>query len=91
MNPIQYKIHAILDNRFDIDIEDYWELPEQDKEYITDIMVKEVLSLARNKRIDISFYLSELDDRRMESEYYQEYERAEIIKRIMDKTLKYHK
>jgi hypothetical protein len=90
MNPIEFKIHVILDNKYDIETEDYWELPEEDKEYITEIMVKEILLLSKKKRIDLSFYISEIDDRRLDFQEYEEYESAEITRRIVEKLSNYY-
>ena len=38
-----FNLEDLLDDRYDIDLNEYWGLPEEDKDRITDIVVTNVL------------------------------------------------
>jgi hypothetical protein len=89
MNRIDYEIQLLLDNKYDIELEEYWKLTEEEKNTLTDLIVK---VLVKNNRLDANYfeyYCSMMDDRRREAEYHNEFERADIISRIREKLIQY--
>ena len=89
MNRIDYEIQLLLDSKYDIELEEYWKLTEEEKNTLTDLIVKVVV---KNNKVDANYfeyYCSLMDDRRREAEYHNEFERADIISRIREKLIQY--
>ena len=83
------KVDLLLDSRYDIELEDYWKLPEEDKDELAGLVVKQVHKGFKNLD-NLPYHLSQLDDRRLEAVEDQEYERADMIKRIIVKTIEFY-
>jgi len=83
------KIDLLLDSRYDIELENYWKLLEEDKEELAQLVVQQVHKGLKNLN-NLPYHLSQLDDRRMEAVEDQEYERADMIKRIIKKTIEFY-
>ena len=65
--------------------------PEElgEKDSLTELIVK---VLIKNTKVDsnyFEYYCSMMDDRRMEAEHQEEFERADIISRIREKLIEY--
>ena len=86
MTRLELGITDLLDERFNIELEEYWKLNEKDKNYLTSVVVSSFIKKLYNEPHLIEFYLSMMDDRRMEAENSNDFERAEIISRIQKKT-----
>jgi hypothetical protein len=84
-----YKVDLLLDSKYDIELKDYWKLPEQDKNELAKLVVQQIHKGFRNLN-DLPYHISQLDDRRMESEEDEEFERADMIRRIMEKTIEFY-
>jgi hypothetical protein len=84
-----YKVDLLLDSKYDIELKDYWKLPEQDKNELAKLVVEQIHKGFRNLN-DLPYHISQLDDRRMESEEDEEFERADMIRRIMEKTIEFY-
>jgi hypothetical protein len=89
MDEIDYKIQAILDNQYEIELEQYWELTEEQRDKLANIISDIIIQNYKNDFSWLDFHCSVLDDRRMEAEYLQEYERADLIIRITNKLLNF--
>ena len=83
------KVDLLLDSRYDIELEDYWKLPEEDKDELAALVVKQVHKGFKNLD-NLPYHLSQLDDRRLEADEDQEFERADMIKRIIKKTIEFY-
>jgi hypothetical protein len=83
------KVDLLLDSRYDIELEDYWNLPEEDKDELAELVVKQVHKGFKNLN-NLPYHLSQLDDRRLEADEDQEFERADMIKRIIQKTIEFY-
>jgi galactose-1-phosphate uridylyltransferase len=89
MNRVDYEIQLLLDSKYDIELEQYWSLTEEEKNSLSELIVK---VLVKNNRIDANYfeyYCAMMDDRRREAEYQNEFERADIILRIREKLIQY--
>ena len=84
-----YTVDLLLDSKYDIELKDYWKLPEQDKNELAKLVVEQIHKGFRNLN-DLPYHISQLDDRRMESEEDEEFERADMIRRIMEKTIEFY-
>jgi hypothetical protein len=84
-----FKVDLLLDSKYDIELKDYWKLPEQDKNELAKLVVQQIHKGFRNLN-DLPYHISQLDDRRMESEEDEEFERADMIRRIMEKTIEFY-
>ena len=83
------KVDLLLDSRYDIELEDYWKLPEEDKNELAALVVQQVHRGFKNLD-NLPYHLSQLDDRRLEADEDQEFERADMIKRIIKKTIEFY-
>jgi len=85
----EYKVDLLLDSKYDIELEDYWKLPDEDKEELARLVVQQIHKGFKNLD-NLPYHISQLDDRRLESEEDQEYERADMIQRIIQKTIEFY-
>jgi hypothetical protein len=83
------KVDLLLDSKYDIELEQYWKLSEEDKNELAGLVVKQIHKGLKNLH-NLPYHLSQLDDRRMESEEDEEFERADMIRRIMEKTIEFY-
>ena len=84
-----YKVDLLLDSKYDIELEHYWKLPDEDKDELAHLVVQQIHKGFKNLN-NLPYHLSQLDDRRMESEEDEEFERADIIRRIIEKTIEFY-
>jgi hypothetical protein len=87
MNDIDYKIQAILDDKYEIELQEYWQLEEEQKDKLIQLIVDMVIKNNNNDLNYLEYHCSVLDDRRMEAEFHEEFERADMINRIRVKLL----
>ena len=89
MTKVEHQILALLDNKYDIEIEEYWTLTEEDKDYLGKIIAEKVIRENARDKNYIEFHANILNERIAESEYEEAFERADIIKRIQQKLFDY--
>jgi hypothetical protein len=82
MTTLDIDLDTLLDDRFDIELKQYWNLTEDEKNYITDVVITQVFRTLRIDPNTLVLYIRLLDDRILYSVYHEEYEHAEIYKRI---------
>jgi hypothetical protein len=82
MTTLDLDLDSLLDDRFDIDLNEYWSLTEEQKNYITQVVITQVFKTLHIDPNTLILYLRLLDDRIYYSEYHEEYEYAEIYRRI---------
>jgi hypothetical protein len=83
------KVDVLLDSKYDIELEQYWDLSEEDKQELARLVVQQIHKGLKNLN-NLPYHLSQLDDRRMESVEDEEFERADMIKRIISKTIEFY-
>ena len=83
------KVDVLLDSKYDIELEQYWDLSEEDKEQLAGLVVQQIHKGLKNLNY-LPYHLSQLDDRIMESVEDEEFERADMIKRIIQKTIEFY-
>ena len=82
-----FNLEDLLDDRYDIDINNYWTLTEDDKDRITDIVVTNVLvqlSLTPNY---YPRYIELLNDSIKVAGEFEQYEKAEMLNRMKKRFL----
>jgi hypothetical protein len=84
-----FKVDLLLDSKYDIELKDYWKFSEEDKEELAALVVQQVHKGFKNLD-NLPYHLSQLDDRRLEADEDQEFERADMIKRIIKKTIEFY-
>jgi hypothetical protein len=83
MNPRLHTLLLELDNRFDIEIEDYFKLTDEDKAELTKILLDYYLpEMDRNPLFAIELKRA-FTIKLIESESEQEYERCDICHRVI--------
>jgi hypothetical protein len=83
------KVDILLDSKYDIELEKYWSLQEEDKDALAQLVVEQVHKEFKNLD-NLPYHLSQLDDRRLEANEDEEFERADMIKRIIKKTIEFY-
>ena len=84
-----HKVDLLLDSKYDIELEEYWNLSEEEKNHLSKLVVQQIHKGFKNLD-NLPYHLSQLDDRRMESEEDEEFERADMIKRIIQSTIEFY-
>ena len=82
MTTLDIDLDTLLDDRFDIELNQYWNLTEDEKNYITHVVITQVFKTLQINPDTLILYLRLLDDRINYSVYHEEYEHAEIYRRI---------
>jgi hypothetical protein len=82
MTTLDIDLDSLLDDRFDIDLNEYWSLTEDEKNYITQVVITQVFKTLHIDPNTLIIYLRLLDDRIRYAVYHEEYEHAEIYRRI---------
>lgn len=82
MTTLDIDLDNLLDDRFDIELNEYWSLTEDEKNYITHVVITQVFKTLQIDPDSLIIYLRLLDDRIRYSVYHEEYEHAEIYSRI---------
>lgn len=80
-----FNLEDLLDGRYDIELDEYWKLPEDEKERITLIVVNVILNDLIKTEEQYQRYKMLLDVGIDVSITNEEYEKAEMLKRIKDK------
>jgi len=85
---IDFDLDNLLENRFDITPDEYWLLPDEQKDEITEMLFDIVILLLLNNKLNHNLYL-ELLSASIEFEIFNEnYETVEILTRLKNKIKK---
>jgi hypothetical protein len=84
MNPRLHALLLELDNKFDIEIYDYFKLTEQDKAELTKILVEYYLPEMDRNPLFVVELKRAFRIKLIESESEQEYERCDICIRVIE-------
>ena len=66
MTRLEFGITDLLDERFNIELEQYWKLNEKDKNYLTSVIVSSFIKKLYNEPHLVEFYLSMMDDKNLD-------------------------
>ena len=84
---LEFDLSDLLDDKYDIDINEYWTLTEEDKDHLTDIMVANILLQLTIAPEYYSQYIEQLNKRIEYAGNYDQYERADMLNRMRKKLL----
>jgi hypothetical protein len=79
------KVRTLLKKRYDIDLEDYWTLTEDEKTEITEIIQTYYDELLLKQPELYSVYLHLLKESLIKSDLREDYEQSDMIKRSIEK------
>jgi hypothetical protein len=82
-----FNLEDLLDDRYDIDINDYWSLTEDDKDRITEIVVTNVLVQLSLAPDYYPRYIELLNDSIKVAGEFEQYEKAEMLNRMKKRFL----
>ena len=78
----------LLDDRYDIDIKDYWTLTDEERDNLTQTVIQSLFATLKRQPETLPIYIRLIDDRLKLSEYHDEFEQSEIFNRIKKELLK---
>jgi hypothetical protein len=78
----------LIDDRYNIDIKDYWTLSNEERDNLTQTVIQSIFATLKRQPETISLYITLVNDRIKISEYHDEYEQSEIFNRIKKELLK---
>ena len=82
-----FNLEDLMDNRYDIDISDYWSLTDGDKDRITEIVVTNVLVQLSLAPDYYPRYIELLNDSIKVAGEFEQYEKAEMLNRMKKRFL----
>jgi hypothetical protein len=78
----------LLGDRYDIELEEYWSLTDEDKHNVTMVVLNSIFHILQRDKKTVPMYIRLIDDRIKYSEYHEEFEHCEIFNRIKKELLK---
>lgn len=76
-------------SNIDIESKDYWKLSEEEKNNLTNSIISQVFVTLKKDIDSVPVYLRLLDERIKFSEYHQEFELAEVYRRISKRLISF--
>lgn len=77
-----FKVIDALDNKFDIEIEEYFNLSIEQREELASIISESLIKSAQNTKIIISSYIASIHNLIVQLEQQQEFEKCDLFRRI---------
>jgi hypothetical protein len=78
----------LLDDRYNIDIKDYWSLSNEERDNLTQTVILSLFATLKRQPDTLPLYIRLIDDRIKFAEYHDEFEQSEIFNRIKQELLK---
>lgn len=88
MSTFSVDIIDLLGDRYNIDLEDYWSLSNEERDNITITVIDSIFNTLKRQPNSIPLYIRLIDDRLKFAEYHEEFEQAEIFNRIKKELIK---
>ena len=88
MTTFSLDLLELLDDRYDIDIKDYWTLSNEERHNVSIVVIESIFATLKRQPEVLPLYIRLIDDRVKLAEYHDEYEQAEIFNRIKKELLK---
>lgn len=77
-------LFELLDEKYNVQLQEYWNLPEGDKNNITNLIFSQIKPVVDKHPEAYHHFESLLLTRIIETERMEEYERSEIMKRVVE-------
>ena len=78
----------LLGDRYNIELEEYWSLTNEEKDNVTEVVLNSIFHILQRDQNTVPMYIRLIEDRIKYSEYHQEFEHCEIFNRIKKELLK---
>ena len=85
MNKRLAELFAIIDSKYDIEVQEYFNLPKADREELAEILAENLYKQSNNIPQVIHSFITQLHNVVRESELNEEYEKADIFFNIEKK------
>jgi len=84
MTRLSLDLKEMLGDRYDIEMEDYFKLTVEERDYLAKYVVSKIFITLIQNRESLPLYQFLLQDRLFELEFNQEYELADLYQRIIN-------
>jgi hypothetical protein len=88
MTTFSLDLLELLDDRYNMDIKDYWSLSNKERHNLSIVVIESIFDTLKRQPETFPLYIRLIDDRVKLAEYHDEYEQAEIFNRIKKELLK---
>ena len=78
----------LLGDRYDIELEEYWGLSNEEKDNLSQVVIQSIFATLKREPATFPLYVRLIHDRVKIAEYHEQYEEAEIFHRIKKELLK---
>ena len=88
MTTFSLDLLELLDDRYNIELKDYWSLSNEERDNISIVVLESIFYILKREPDTLPLYVRLVDDRVKFAEYHEEFEQAEIFNRIKKELLK---
>ncbi len=88
MTTFSLDLLELLDDRYNMDIKDYWSLSNKERHNLSIVVIESIFDTLKREPATLPLYVRLIDDRVKLAEYHDEFEQAEIFNRIKKELLK---
>jgi hypothetical protein len=88
MTTFSLDLLELLDDRYNMDIKDYWSLSNKERHNLSIVVIESIFDTLKRQPETFPLYIRLIDDRVKLAEYHDEFEQAEIFNRIKKELLK---
>lgn len=82
MTTISIDLMELLDDRYDLELKDYWTLSDEDKDNLSLTVIRSLFTTLKLHPETFIFYITLIENKVKIAEMNDEYEQAEIFNRI---------
>jgi hypothetical protein len=88
MTTFSVDLLELLGDKYDIELEDYWGLSNDDKDNLSQVVIQSIFATLKREPATFPLYVNLISDRVKIAEYHDQFEEAEIFNRIKQELLK---
>lgn len=88
MTTFSVDLLELLGDRYDIELEEYWSLSDEEKDNLSNIVIQSIFTTLKREPATFPLYVRLIQDRVKIAEYHDQFEEAEIFNRIQKELLK---
>jgi len=80
-----FNLELLLEDRYNIQLNEYWGLPQQQKDEITSILFNIIIIMLNSNHFNYQRYIDMLDDIIEFETFNEQYEKSSILNTLKDK------
>ena len=80
-----FNLELLLEDRYNIQLNEYWDLPQRYKDEITSILFNIIIIMLNSNHFNYQRYIDMLDDIIELESFNEQYEKASILNTLKDK------